>query len=106
MRAALPFACLALAGCMAVPEPAAPRYTLSPIETGLSVDGTGKEIGFGRAAEGLLPTMSNIKGVPNMSGTPACQVWSWNDGLQMHIVNGAFQGYVALGGTTQGDLCL
>ena len=83
-----------------------------PADTGLFVDGTGLEIGFGRTMPGAVAAASRLIGRDPGRRTqtaPGCEIVAWPDGFQMHAVGGAFVGWrdpaARAGRTEAGRLC-
>lgn len=103
-------AALLLAGCAA--QAPAPAGRLVPADTGLNVEGTGLEIGFGRTMPGAVAAASRLIGRDPGRRTEAgggCEVVAWRDGFEMHALGGAFVGWrdpAAPDGRTEGGrLC-
>lgn len=83
-----------MAGCAA--QAPVPPGRLVPSETGLDVEGSSLEIGFGRAMPGAVAAASRLIGREPASRSqrgPACHVVTWPNGLEMHALDNAFVGW-------------
>ena len=67
--------CGALAGCIAPQQPAKPKppgVTLIPDQAGLGIAGKPTRIDFGRATEGVIPTLTRHMGQGREIGLEGC----------------------------------
>ncbi|MEC7761076.1 MAG: hypothetical protein VX874_04080 [Pseudomonadota bacterium] len=105
MRAALAVTLLVLAGCGATTTggmaPARQGVSFTPDATGLSVDGTGQRMDFGRSPRGMIPVLErelgSVRELP-LAGCPAgvVQQLDW-DGLILTFTPERFVGWKQAG---------
>lgn len=82
-----------LSACVA--QPRTVTLDWSPDDGGITVAGTGQEVGFGRAISGALPAISALVGSDpvDRSDRGSCTVHLWPDGFEIHAADKAFVGW-------------